>query len=144
MEASKLYDDAQLMLQKLSDLETECIKAVFIIGEAYSHNDSIYIDDKPFAMLRQQKKNNKDQYISLSDFVTPKPINKKDYLGAFAVSAGVNAESLLNKYKKAEDEYSFLLLQTLLDRLAEGATEWLHEKIRKQYWGYANEEDLTI
>ena len=144
MEAAKLYEDAQIMLQELSNLEFEHIKAVFVIGAAYSHNDSIYINDIPFAMLRQQKKNNKDQFFSLSDFVTPKSSDKKDYLGAFAVTAGIGAESLLNKYKNAEDEYNFLLLHSLLDRLVEGATEWLHEKIRKEYWGYASDEELTI
>ena len=144
MEASKLYDDAQVMLQKLLELEAEYIKAVFVIGEAYSENDTVFIDNVPFAMLRQQKKNDKDEYISLSDFVAPKDSNKKDYLGAFAVTAGAGADYLLNKYKKADDEYSALLLQSLLDRLAEGATEWLHERIRKEYWGYASDEDLTI
>lgn len=144
MEASKLYDDAQAMLQKLLELEAEYIKAIFVIGEAYSENDIVYIDNIPFAMLRQQKKNDNDEYISLSDFVAPKSANRKDYLGAFAVTAGAGADYLLNKYKKADDEYSALLLQSLLDRLAEGATEWLHERIRKEYWGYASDEDLTI
>ena len=144
MEASKLYDDAQAMLDKLKDLEAEYIKAVFVIAEAYCENDTIYIDNIPFAMLRQQKKTPKDKYISLSDFVAPKSINKKDYLGAFAVTAGAGADYLLNKYKNEDDEYCFLLLQSLLDRLAEGATESLHEKIRKEYWGYASDEDLTI
>lgn len=144
MEASKLYDDAYLLLQKIIDLDAEYIKAVFVIGEAYSKNDTIYIDNVPFAMLRQQKKCSKEEYLSLSDFVTPKSADKKDYLGAFAVTAGAGADYLLSKYKNAGDEYSFLVLQTLLDRLAEGATEWLHEKIRKKYWGYASSEDLTI
>ncbi len=144
MEASKLYDDAQLMLEKIIDLDAEYIKAVFVIGEAYSENDTVYINNVPFAMLRQQNKNNSEQYLSLSDFVAPKSSNKKDYLGAFAVTGGAGADYLLNKYKNSGDEYSALILQSLLDRLAEGATEWLHEKIRKQYWGYASSEDLTI
>ena len=144
MEASKLYDDAQLLLQKIIDLDAEFIKAVFVIGEAYSDDDIIYIDNVPFAMLRQQKKSSKEEYLSLSDFVAPKSSSKKDYLGAFAVTAGAGADYLLNKYKTSGDEYSFLVLQTLLDRLAEGATEWLHERIRKEYWGYASSEDITI
>ncbi len=144
MEASKLYDDAQAMLNKLKELEAEYIKAVFVITEAYSQNDTLFIDNIPFAMLRQQRKNAKDEYISLSDYIAPKSINKKDYLGAFSVTAGAGADYLLNKYKSENDDYSFLLLQSLLDRLAEGATEWLHEKIRKEYWGYASDEELTI
>ena len=144
MEASKLYDDAQVLLKKIIDLEAEYIKAVFVIGEAYSEEDTVYIDNVPFAMLRQQKKNNKHEYLSLSDFVAPKLTNKKDYVGAFAVTAGAGADYLLNKYKSSGDEYNALVLQSLLDRLAEASTEWLHEKIRKEYWGYASSEDLTI
>lgn len=144
MEASKLYDDAQVLLKKIIDLDAEYIKAVFVIGEAYSENDTVYIDNVPFAMLRQQKKSNKDHYLSLADFVAPKAAQKKDYLGAFAVTAGAGADYLKNKYKTSGDEYSTLVLQSLLDRLAEGATEWLHEKIRKEYWGYDSSEELTI
>ncbi len=144
MEASKLYDDAQEMLKKLIELEAEYIKAVFVLEEAYSQDDTIFIDNIPFPMLRQQRKNDNDEYLSLSDFAVPKSTNKKDYLGAFAVTAGAGADYLLNKYKSADDEYSALLLQSLLDRLAEGATEWIHEKIRKEYWGFASDEDLTI
>lgn len=144
MEASKLYDDAQVLLKRIIDLEAEYIKAVFVIGEAYSHDDTVYINNVPFAMLRQQKKSDQDQYLSLSDFVAPQSAQKKDYLGAFAVTAGAGADYLINKYKNSGDEYSALVLQSLLDRLAEAATEWLHEKIRKEYWGFANDEDLTI
>ena len=144
MEASKLYDDAQVLLKKIVDLDAEYIKAVFVIGEAYSENDTVYIDNVPFAMLRQQKKSAKDHYLSLADFVIPKSINKKDYLGAFAITAGAGADYLMNKYKTSGDEYSALVLQSLLDRLAEAATEWLHEKIRIEYWGYASNEELTI
>ncbi|MGV8964173.1 MAG: methionine synthase [Candidatus Saccharimonadaceae bacterium] len=143
LEAAKLYDDAQTLLQQLTDFDAEYIKAVFTISEAYSENDTIFIDNNPFAMLRQQNKNNKNEYICLSDFVSPKHLGKKDFVAAFAVTAGAGADVLLKKYK-SDDEYSFILLQTLLDRLAEAATEWLHEKIRKLYWGYAFDEDLTI
>jgi len=144
IEAAKLYDDAQAMLQKLIELDAEYIKAVFVIGKAYSENDTIYINNIPLPMLRQQKRNSKEEYLSLSDFVATKSSHKDDFIGAFAVTAGAGADYLLKKYRESGDEYSFLLLQSLLDRLAEGATEWLHEKIRKEYWGYAHDEDLTI
>ena len=144
IEASKLYDDAHALLQRIIEIEAEYIKAVFVLGEAYSENDIVYINNIPFPMLRQQEKNDKDEYLSLSDFVAPKSANKKDYLGAFAVTAGAGTEYLLNKYRNAGDEYSVLLLQSLFDRLAEAATEWLHQKVRKEYWGYATDEELTI
>ncbi|HTN69228.1 MAG TPA: methionine synthase [Dysgonamonadaceae bacterium] len=144
IEAGKLYDDAQAMLEKIIDLDAEYIKAVFVIDKAFSENDTVYINNIPFPMLRQQKRNSKEEYLCLSDFVATKSSNKNDYLGAFAVTAGAGADYLLNKYRESGDEYSFLLLQSLLDRLAEGTTEWLHEKIRKEYWGYAPYEDLTI
>lgn len=144
MEASKLYDDAQVLLQRIIDIEAEYIKAVFLIGEAYSENDTIYIDNIAFPMLRQQKKKDEGTYLCLSDFVAPKSSHKKDYLGAFTVTGGAGTEYLMNKYKESGDDYSVLLLQSLFDRLAEGATEWLHEQIRKEYWGYANDEELTI
>ena len=144
IEASKLYDDAHALLQRIIELEAEYIKAVFVIGEAYSQNDTIYINNIPFPMLRQQAQNNDNQYLSLSDYVVPKELNKKDYLGAFAVTAGAGTEYLLNKYRSLGDDYSVLLLQSLFDRLAEAATEWLHQQVRKEYWGYANSEELTI
>ena len=144
MEASKLYDDAFVLLQRILEIEAEYIKAVFVIGEAYSDDHTIYINNTPFAMLRQQKKNDANAYLSLSDYIAPKTANKKDYLGAFTVTAGAGTEYLLNKYKTAGDNHSVLVLHSLFKVLAEGATEWLHEQIRKEYWGYANEEDLTI
>ena len=144
MNASKLYDDAFVLLQRIIDIDAEYIKAVLVIGEAYSENDTIYINNIPFPMLHQQKTNNADEHSSLSDYVAPKSANKKDYLGVFTVTAGAGTEYLLNKYRESGDEHSALVLESLFHRLAEGATEWLHEQIRKEYWGYANNEELTI
>ncbi len=143
-EASKLYDDAQEMLQKFIDLDAEYIKAVFGLYEAYSENDTIFIDGKPFPMLRQQKKTDKNEYLCLADFVAPKTSGKKDYVGAFAVIGGAGADYLLRKYENEGDEYSALLMKSLLDRLAEAATEWLHAIVRKDYWGYAVDENLSV
>ena len=71
----------------------------------------------------------------MSDFIAPKSTGKKDYIGAFAVTAGVGAESLMDKYSAEGDEYNGLLMKSLLDRLAEAATEWLHAKVRRIDWG---------
>ena len=143
-EAADLYDNARELLQMLIDRNAQYIKAVFGIYPAYSNDDTINIDGKSFPMLRQQKKSDKEAYLCLSDFVAPQSAGIKDYIGAFAVTAGVGSEELLQKFADEGDEYSALLLKSLLDRLAEAATEWLHTKIRKEHWGYASNEDLTI
>ncbi|WP_298650690.1 methionine synthase [uncultured Proteiniphilum sp.] len=143
-EAEKLYDDAADMLQKFTEENVEYIKAVFGIYEAYSENDTIFIDGTPFPFLRQQKKSDKNEYFCLSDFIAPCQTGKKDYAGAFAVTAGVGADEQMRRYEAEGDEYAALLMKSLLDRLAEAATEWLHAKIRREYWGYAAEENISI
>lgn len=143
-EAEKLYDDAADMLQKFVDEKAEYVKAVFGIYEAYSENDTIFVDGTPFPFLRQQKKNDKNEYFCLSDFIAPRHTGKKDYIGAFAVTAGVGAEEQMGRYEAEGDEYAALLMKSLLDRLAEAATEWLHAKVRREYWGHAAEENLSI
>jgi 5-methyltetrahydrofolate--homocysteine methyltransferase len=143
-EASRLYDDAMELLHKFIDLDAEYSKAVFGLYEAFSENDTVFIDKKAFPFLRQQRKNDKNEYLCLSDFVAPRSSGKKDYVGIFAVTAGAGADYLLQKYRNRGDEYSALLMKSVLDRLAEAATEWLHEKVRKEYWGYAPHEKLPI
>lgn len=143
-EASKLYDDAVEMLQKFIDFEAEYIKAVFGIYEAYSENDTIFIDGKSFPMLRQQKKKEKAKFFCLSDFIAPRTSGKKDYVGAFAVTGGSSTDYLLKKYENEGDQYGALLMKSLLDRLAEASAEWLHAKVRREYWGYASAENLAI
>ncbi|WP_019538800.1 methionine synthase [Proteiniphilum acetatigenes] len=143
-EAEKLYDDAADMLQKFVDEKAEYVKAVFGIYEAYSENDTIFVGGAPFPFLRQQKKNDKNEYFCLSDFIAPHHTGKKDYIGAFAVTAGVGAEEQMGRYEAEGDEYAALLMKSLLDRLAEAATEWLHAKVRREYWGHAAEENISI
>jgi 5-methyltetrahydrofolate--homocysteine methyltransferase len=143
-EAAKLYDDAQEMLQKFVEIDVDFIKAVFGLYEAYSENDIIFIDGKPFPFLRQQTKTDESSYLCLSDFIAPIESGKPDYIGTFAVTAGFGADYLLSKHEKENDEYSVLLMKSLLDRLAEAATEWLHAKVRREYWGYAPDENLTV
>ncbi len=149
-EAIKLYDDAVEMLNKFVSDDVDYIRAVFGIYEAYSDNDTIYVkgdakeDYTAFPFLRQQKKSRKNEYYCLSDFTAPLESGKKDYIGAFAVTAGFGADDQLERYSAEGDEYNGLLMKSLLDRLAEAATEWLHAKVRREYWGYASDEDLTI
>ena len=143
-EAAKLYDDARKMLNKWIDNKVNYINAVFGIYEAYSENDDIVAEGVRIPMLRQQKKSDKNEHLCLSDFIAPKSLGKKDYIGAFAVTAGDETDNLLQSYEDEGDEYSALLMKSLLERLAEAATEWLHAKMRKEYWGFAAEENITI
>lgn len=152
-EAAKLYDDAVAMLKSFVDNDVDFIRAVYGIYEAYSENDTVFIINEnasgsskivEFPFLRQQKKSKKNEYYCLSDFISPKSSGKKDYIGAFAVTAGVGAETLMEKYSEVGDEYNSLLMKSLLDRLAEAATEWLHAKVRRSDWGYASDENVSI
>ncbi|MDR1883514.1 MAG: methionine synthase [Prevotella sp.] len=143
-ESMQLYKDARALLDRLAFDKAGYINAVFGIFEAYSSNECLYINDICFPMLRCQKKNDKGEYLSLCDFVAPESSGKKDYAGGFTVTAGVGANKLASEYERQGDEYRVLLLKSVLDRLAEAATEWLHAGIRKNYWGFAPDEDLTV
>jgi 5-methyltetrahydrofolate--homocysteine methyltransferase len=143
-EGMSLYRDARKMLDRLVHMKADYIKAVYGVFEAYAENESIYINDIKFPMLRQQKKNEKDIYLSLCDFVLPKESGKTDYVAGFTVTAGVGSNELMSEYEHQGDEYNVLLLKSVLDRLAEATTEYLHAKIRKEYWGFAADEDITI
>lgn len=143
-EGMKLYKAARALLDQMVYNKADYISAVFGIFESYSENESLYINNVKFPMLRQQKANSKNEYLSLCDYVMPKSEDKKDYVGAFTVSAGLGkANELMKQYEDKGDEYQVLLLKSILDRLAEAATEWLHARIRKKYWGYATDEKLT-
>ncbi len=161
-EARKVYDDAQNLLKKV--ISEKWIKAsgVFGIFPAASENEFINVFDeqgKPlttFHQMRQQtkKQNNQPNYC-LADFVKPKyeigntksEINsksEKDYIGAFAVTAGIGIESKLAEFEKDHDDYNSIMLKALADRLAEAFAERLHERVRKEFWGYAPGENLSI
>jgi 5-methyltetrahydrofolate--homocysteine methyltransferase len=93
--------------------------------------------------LRQQNKKAQNlPNFSLADFIAPADSGKPDYIGMFAVTAGVGLGKLIEKYKAAHDDYSEILAKALADRLAEAFAECLHERVRKEFWGYAKEEQL--
>ena len=149
--ATALYNDAQAMLQKLVD--GKLIKARAVIGfwpaNQVNHDDiALYGDDgEPLATLhhlRQQtlKPENKPNY-SLADFVAPQESGLTDYVGGFICTAGIGAEELAKAYQDAGDDYSAIMVKALADRLAEACAEWLHERVRKEFWGYAIDEQLS-
>ncbi|MCL2649857.1 MAG: methionine synthase [Candidatus Azobacteroides sp.] len=138
-EVMQLVKDAKRMLDKWIADDVEFVKAIFGFYPVNVMEEGIEVAGKTIPMLRQQEKNEDDTYKSLVDFFNP----SGDYIGLFIVTAGHETEYTLNKYKELNDTYNEILMQTLCDRLAEAATEYLHEKVRKEYWGYAPSESLT-
>ncbi|MDN5203158.1 methionine synthase [Fulvivirgaceae bacterium BMA10] len=152
IEAKKLYEDAQLMLDDIISQRLLMASAVTGIYPANSidHDDvELYKDENRneiltvFHFLRQQgKKGANIANLSLADFVAPKETGIKDYIGGFAVTAGIGIEPLIAQYEKEHDDYKGIMVKALADRLAEAFAELMHEKVRKELWGYAKEESF--
>ncbi len=152
-EAQKLFADANRMLDEIIATQSLKARAVFGLFSANSvdYDDvEIYTDEtrsqvlKQFHHLRQQKpKPDAKPNKCLADFIAPKATGISDYLGAFVVTAGVGLPELLEKYEQDHDDYHQIMAKILADRLAEAAAEYLHERIRKEYWGYAAAENLS-
>ena len=148
-EAKKLFDDAQQMIERI--VQKNMLKANGIFGFypantvsddiiVYNGNDEI----AKFCLIRNQRiKTETEPNLCLSDFVIPKSENKKDYIGLFAVTAGIGAEKWVKEFKDAGNDYDAIMLKILADRFAEAFAEMLHEKVRKEYWGYSTTEKLT-
>jgi len=151
-EASKLYRDALEKLQEIVDGKQLTCRAVFGLFPANGiENDStaIYSDDTrgdtiaTLHHLRQQVDRPADRpYRSLADFVAPKSTGVADYMGAFAVGC-FGAEDLAVAYEADHDDYNAIMVKALADRFAEAFAELMHEQVRKQYWGYASDEQLS-
>lgn len=144
-EATKLFEDAKKMLETLhSQNELKC-KGVVGIYPAYAVEEDIVIraDGKNYVFhnFRQQKQGS--PYVALADYIAPKSSGIEDYIGGFAVTAGLGIEAIVEKYVAAEDDYNALLVKVLADRLAEAFAEYFHEKVRKELWGYDPEEHLS-
>lgn len=148
--ATALFKDAQEMLAKLIDEKLISARAVFGFWPAnqVNHDDiEVYgADGQPLAQLhhlRQQtiKPDNKPNF-SLADFVAPKLTGITDYVGGFITTAGIGAEEVAKAYQDKGDDYNSIMVKALADRLAEACAEWLHEQVRKDYWGYAKDEHL--
>jgi 5-methyltetrahydrofolate--homocysteine methyltransferase len=148
-EARKLFKEANDMLDELEQNGRVNPKGVFGIFKCNSIGDDIelYNNDgevlETFNFLRQQKKKKEEQYISLTDFIAPKETKIEDYIGSFLVTAGAGVEAYEKELKDNGDDYKALMLKLLCDRLAEASAEKLHEDIRKTYWGYAKDEDIS-
>jgi 5-methyltetrahydrofolate--homocysteine methyltransferase len=151
-EAKKLYADAQAMLQQLS--EERWLRAAAIVGlfPANAKGDDILVfsDDRrnrvlcTFHNLRKQGRQPTGKYNEcLADFIAPINSGKADYFGAFACTTGIGIEHKLAEFEREHDDYHAIMLKALADRLAEAQAEWLHERVRQEYWGYAAGESLS-
>ncbi|CAI5536641.1 unnamed protein product [Closterium sp. Naga37s-1] len=153
-EAKKLFDDAQAMLRDIVENKKLTVRGVVGIYPANSVGDDIvlYNDESRSTVvetmhtLRQQaeKEENDDPYLALADFIAPATTGIKDYLGMFVVSSGFGLEEMVKKFKEDNDDFSYIMAEAIADRLAEAAAEVLHRDVRKEVWGYAKEENLSV
>ena len=152
-EARKLFDDAQAMLKKI--IIEKWLKANAVIGiypaKAVGDDIEVYEDETckkvktVFHSLRQQTKKPAGQYnVALSDFISPisNIQHPTDYIGSFALTTGLGIDEHVARFEKDHDDYSAIMLKALADRLAEAFAELMHKKVRKEFWGYAKEENL--
>ncbi len=149
-EAKKLFEDAQLYLQEIINKKLVSARAIFGFLPAWSEGDDVVVlsdnsGKEVKTVLRflrnQEAKPEGVPNLSLSDYIAPAASGKKDYLGLFVVTADIDNKKFA-EYKN--DDYATIMIRILSDRLAEAAAEWLHLKIRKEYWGYAPDENLTL
>jgi len=146
-EATKLYNDANALLDTIISEKWLTAKGTIGFWEAASNNDDVIVTDQnkktTLSFLRQQIKKAPGQpNLSLADFIAPVESAKKDHIGAFAVTIQ-GIEEHIKKFEANHDDYNKIMLQALADRLAEAFAEFLHLKTRKEYWGYDQNEALT-
>lgn len=146
-EAKKLFDDANRMLDDVIQKKSLQASGVVAFYEAANADDDVKLFENgkeiaTFHFLRQQNKKAEGlPNFCLADFISPEP--NKDHFGMFAVTAGLGLETMIADFKKKHDDYSEIMAKALADRLAEAFAECLHEKVRKELWGYAPGEKLS-
>lgn len=149
--AQELFDDAQGLLKEIIEKKLLTARAVYGFFPANSVEDDIevYQDESrssvvtTFHTLRQQLEKPKgDANFALADFVAPKSTGVADYIGGFAVTAGIGIEAICERFEKDHDDYNSIMAKALADRLAEAFAEWLHREARNE-WGYGHKEDFS-
>jgi 5-methyltetrahydrofolate--homocysteine methyltransferase len=150
--ARELYANARELLQHIIDERLLTAKGVYGLWPANSDGDDIilYADDTRrqewtrFHMLRQQEAHDDTRpYLSLADFIAPVDSGLADYLGGFAVTAGLGADALVRRFEQDHDDYNAIMVKALADRLAEAFAEYLHQRVRRE-WGYGRSEHLSL
>ncbi len=148
-QATELFEDAQKMLQRIYTEKLLKGKAVFGLFEANSVGDDdieVSFSEKNhlFRTLRQQSQKAAGRpNLALADFVAPRDSGIQDYIGCFCVSTGFGTATLASQFEAEHDDYNSIMVKALADRLAEAFAEYLHEKVRKEHWGYAGGEALS-
>ncbi|MEE4198594.1 MAG: methionine synthase [Bacteroidales bacterium] len=151
-EAQKLYEDAQHMLERIIRKNMLQANAAFGFYPANADGDDLILYEvnrkhevlMRLPMIRNQRlKPEHEANLCLSDFVLPAAQKKVDYIGLFALTSGLGAEKWVKEFREAGNDYDAIMLKILADRLAEAFAELLHEKVRREYWGYAVNEKLS-
>jgi 5-methyltetrahydrofolate--homocysteine methyltransferase len=150
--ARNLFEDAKVMLRKLLDEKRVQARGVIGFWPANTVDDDVievYADESRTDVverlhhIRQQTTKGRDGICySLADFIAPKDSGKADWIGGFAVTTGHGVDELAKEYEAAGDDYNAIMVQALTDRLAEAFAERMHERVRKEFWGYVPEESL--
>ncbi len=148
--AKGLHNDALKLIDQIIENDWLIARAAFGFYPAYSEGDDVVLTDprtnetKRLHFVRQQMVKAKGEpNLCLADFIAPKESGKQDYIGAFAVTAGINLEERAALMQERLDDYQSILLKAVGDRLAEALAEYLHLKVRKQYWGYSPNEEWS-
>jgi 5-methyltetrahydrofolate--homocysteine methyltransferase len=152
-QASVLYEDAQKMLDQLIEekwLTARAVVGIYPANRQGTDDIAIFSDEDRrekvaviHSLRQQNRKASGGANLALADFVAPPESGVSDYVGGFAVTAGVGIEERLRKFEAEHDDYQAILLKALADRLAEAFAEHLHERVRREFWGYATEESLS-
>lgn len=152
-ESKKLFDDAILLLDKIVEQKMVTASGVIGIYPANSVNDDVelYADEsrttvvKTLRFLRnQQQKETGTPNLCLADFIAPKHTGIPDYIGGFAVTAGLGLEKWTAAFERDLDDYNSIMMKVLTDRLAEAFAELMHQRVRREFWGYVPDENLEI
>ncbi len=139
-EAQKLFDDGQTLLKRIVSEKLLTAKGVIGIHPAYSENESVFTDSVAFKFPRQTVDKGASQTnFCLADFIAP----KDDFIGTFAVTAGHGIETIVKEFENQHDDYNAIMVKVLADRLAEAFAERLHQRMRKEFWGYATDESMN-
>jgi len=139
-EAQKLFDEGQSLLSQIVIEKKLTAKAVIGIHPAYAENETVFSENIDYHFPRQMIDKGADQLnYSLADFIGP----KNDFIGTFAVTTGHGLESIVKEFENQHDDYNSIMAKVLADRLAEAFAERLHERVRKEFWGYASDEQIN-